>query len=82
MRAYLHGVRRVDMRDDSGRSVQGFTCFFSYPSEGVQGEEVDRKFISDDLATKCSWSPSVGKMIELDFTPKGKVCGIRTVNEK
>lgn len=82
MRAYLHGVRRVDMKDDSGRNIKGFTCFFSYPSDGVEGEEVDRKFISDELASSCAWSPAVGKMIELDFTPKAKVCGIRTVNEK
>lgn len=83
MQAMLHGVRRVDMSDSqTGRQVRGFTCFISYPSEGVQGEEVDRKFISDDIATSSAWSPEVGKPVMIDFTPKGKVSSISTVREK
>ena len=83
MQAMLHGVRRVDMTDQqTGRPVRGFTCFISYPSEGVQGEETERKFISDDLAASCAWSPEVGKLLNLDFTPRGKVSSVSTVREK
>lgn len=83
MRAFLHGVRRIDMTDQqTGRQVRGFTCFISYPSEGVQGEEVDRKFISDDIVTSSAWSPEVGRPVMIDFTPKGKVSTISTVREK
>lgn len=83
MRAFLHGVRRVDMMDQqTGRPVRGFTCFISYPSEGVQGEETERKYISDEIAASSAWSPEVGKPVMIDFTPKGKVSAISTVREK
>lgn len=83
MQAMLHGVRRVDMTDQqTRREVHGFSLFISYPSEGVQGLETAKQFVSDDLAASCAWSPEVGKMVALDFTPKGKVCGISTVREK
>lgn len=83
MRAFLHGVRRIDMTDqDTGRPVRGFTCFFSYPSPGVDGEETDRKFISDDLATSSAWSPAVGSYVDLDCNLKGKIAAISTVREK
>lgn len=83
MRAMLHGVRRVDMTDQqSGRPIKGFSCFLGYPADGVEGQETCKQFISDDLATSCAWSPSVGGYVDLDFTPRGKVCGIRTVREK
>ena len=83
MRVMLHGVRRIDMVDaKDGRSINGFSCFISYPSEGVQGYETAKQFISDDMASSCAWSPDVGKMLDIDFTPKGKVCRISTVHEK
>lgn len=83
MRAFLHGVRRIDMTDQqTGRPVRGFTCFLSYPSEGIQGEETDRKYISDDICAASHWSPEVGKPVLIDFTPKGKVSSIQTVREK
>lgn len=83
MRAMLHGVRRVDMTDEkSGRPIKGFSCFISYPSDGVQGEETTKQFVSDDLATSCAWSPAVGSMLSLDYTPKGKLCRISTVRDK
>lgn len=83
MRAFLHGVRRVDMTDrETGQRIRGFTCFISYPSEGVQGEETERKYISDEIAASSAWSPEVGRPVMIDFTPKGKVSAISTVREK
>lgn len=83
MQAMLHGVRRIDMTDRAtGRPICGFSLFISYPSEGVQGLETAKQFISDDLASSCSWRPEVGKMVALDFTPKGRVCSVATVHEK
>lgn len=83
MQAMLHGVRRIDMvgRDD-GVPVKGFSLFISYPSEGVQGCETSKLFISDQMATASGWSPEVGKLVMIDFTPKGKVSAISTVREK
>lgn len=83
MQAMLHGVRRVDMvTKEDNRRIAGFTCFVSYPSEGVTGLETDRKFVSDDLAAACAWHPEVGKMVNLDFTPRGRLSSISTVREK
>lgn len=83
MQAMLHGYRRIDMTDrDTGRQINGFSCFISYTSEGVVGLEVAKQFISDDLASACSWKPEVGKMVSLDYTPKGRVSSISAVHEK
>lgn len=83
MQAMLHGVRRVDSVDrDSGRPIKGFYCFISYPSEGVIGVEVAKQFVSDELAASSAWSPEVGKMISIDYTPRGRVSSISTVREK
>ena len=83
MQAMLHGVRRVDMTDQqTGRSISGYSCFISFTSEGVVGVETAKQFVSDDLAASCAWSPEVGKLLNLDFTPKGKVSAISTVREK
>lgn len=83
MQAMLHGVRRVDMTDQqTGRQIKGYSCFISFTSEGVVGVETAKQFVSDDLAASCAWSPDVGKLLNLDFTPKGKVSAISTVREK
>lgn len=83
MKAMLHGVRRIDMvgRDD-GVPVKGFSLFISYPSEGVQGCETSKLFVSDAMVASSSWSPEVGKLVMIDFTPKGKISAISTVHEK
>lgn len=83
MRAMLHGVRYVDMVDEATkRPIRGFSCFVGYPVEGVEGQETTKFFVSQELASSCGWSPSVGRFVDIDFTPRGKVCGIATVHEK
>lgn len=83
MRAMLLGVRRVDMTDrQTGELIKGYTCHISYPSQGVQGEEVDRRFVSDSLANFCEFVPVVGQMVNIDFTPRGKVSMIAMCNDK
>lgn len=82
MQAYLYGVRRVDMTDDQGRKVQGFSCFIGYPAAGVEGDEVSKIFVSDAMAQQCAWSPAVGTLLNVDFTPKGRLSAISTVKEK
>ena len=83
MQAMLLGVRRVDMKDDfSGKMINGFSCFIAFSSQGVDGQETSKIFISDEFATTCAWSPVVGMPVNLDFTPKGKVCRIETVRSK
>lgn len=82
MQAMLHGFRRVDLVDRDGRQVHGYSVFVGYPSPGVQGQETAKQWVSDEIAAFTSWSPEVGKMVALDFTPKGKVCGIQIVREK
>lgn len=82
MRCMLHGFRRIDMTDETGRQIRGFSCFISYPSDGVEGVETSKQFVSDSIATSSAWSPVVGKMLDIDFTPKGKVSCLSTVHEK
>ena len=83
MQAMLHGFRRVDIVDrKTGAPVKGYSVFISYPSPGVQGLECAKQFVFDDVASASGWSPVLDCLVNLDFTPKGKVCGISTVREK
>lgn len=83
MQAMLHGYRRVDMADSqTGAPINGFSCFISYPSEGVVGVETSKQWVSAQLASENKWHPEVGKLLNIDYTPKGRVSSISTVQEK
>ena len=77
MKCNLHGFRRIDMTDDSGRSIRGYSCYIGYPSNGVQGEETQKVFISDEMAIGCEWRPTAGTSIRIDFMPKGRVSWVQ-----
>lgn len=82
MRAMLHGYRRVDMEDEkTGRRISGFSCFVGYPVDGVEGQEVTKVFISDNICQASGFSPRLGD-VELDTTPKGKLTGARMISAK
>lgn len=81
MRAMLHGFRRVDMENENGQSIKGFSCFVGYPCDGVEGQEVTKVFVSDNICRASGFSPCLGE-IEMDTTPKGKLAGIRMINAK
>ena len=82
MRAMLHGYRRVDMEDEkTGRRISGFSCFVGYPVDGVEGQEVTKVFISDNVCQASAFSPRLGE-VELDTTPKGKLTGARMISAK
>lgn len=83
MHAMLHGFRHIDMTDrETGRLIVGYTCFISFPSEGVQGLETAKQFISDGLAAANGWKPVLGELLNIEFTPKGRVSSVSTVQEK
>ena len=82
MRAMLHGYRRVDMEDEkTGRPISGFSCFVGYPVDGVEGQEVTKVFVSDNICKASGFSPRLGE-VELDTTPKGKLTGARMISAK
>lgn len=79
MKATVHGCRRIDMTDDqTQRRICGYSIFISYPSEGVTGEEMSKQFLSDEWCSAASVSPPslVGKKVNIDFTPRGRVSSI------
>lgn len=79
MKVMLHGFRRVDMINDRNEHVCGYSLFISYPSEGVQGLETKKQWVSDALAGASGWYPTVGKEVMIEFTPKGKVSSLSDV---
>lgn len=81
MRAMLHGYRRVDMEGENGQPIKGFSCFVGYPVDGVEGQEVTKVFISDNICRASGFSPRLGE-VELDTTPKGKLTGARMISAK
>ena len=82
MQAYVYGFRRVDMADQQGGQIKGFSIFLGYTSPGVEGSEVSKVFVSDKLASDCGFSPMAGKMVNVDFTPKGRLASIAFVRDK
>lgn len=81
MRAMLHGFRRVDMKNENDQPIKGFSCFIGYPADGVEGQEVTKVFVSDNICLSSGFSPRVGD-VELEFTPKGRVSSVRMINSK
>lgn len=82
MQKYLCGVRRLDMMDDEGRKVQGFSCFIGCPAADVEGDEVSKVFVSDAMAQQGAWHPMVSSRVNVDFTPKGRLSFVSAVKEK
>lgn len=76
MRATLYGYRRVDMTDDNGRSINGYSCYIGFISQGVDGEETAKVFVGDPLARDCKFVPKAKGKIVVEFNQKGKICGI------
>lgn len=79
MKATFLGCRRVDMTDSSTqRRISGYSCFLAYPSQGVQGEEASKQFLSDEFCASSQVNPPslVGKKVSVDFTPRGKISSI------
>lgn len=77
MKCTLYGFRRVDMTDERGRQIKGNSIFVGYPSNGVEGHETTKLFVSDDMAYLTNWVPAVGAELELDFTPRGRLSAVR-----
>lgn len=82
MQGYLYGSRRVDMTDDKGKQVQGFSCFIGCPAAGVEGDEVSKVFVSDSVAQQGAWHPMAGSLVNVDFAPKGRLSSVSAVKEK
>lgn len=57
MQAYLYGVRRIDMKDDNGGQINGYSCFIGYPADGVIGDEVSKVFVSDSMVKHIAIIP-------------------------
>lgn len=81
MRVMIHGYRRVDMEDEKGRPINGFSCFCGYPLDGVEGQQVDKIFVSDTICRASGFSPRLGEA-EMDTTPKGRLIGARMISAK
>jgi hypothetical protein len=56
-----------------------FSYFIGYPVEGTQGNEVVKVIGLDDLEQRNVWSPTVGKLANIEFTLKGRIRTIKTV---
>lgn len=83
MQCYLHGFRRIDMTDrQTGQPIRGYSLFISYTSDGVTGVETAKEFVRDDLVAACGWTPEINQLVNIDYTPKGRVSTLATVREK
>ncbi|MCI8400095.1 MAG: hypothetical protein HFF90_11985 [Oscillibacter sp.] len=79
MKAMLYGFRRMDFVNDDGDRVCGYSCYIGYASDGVIGQETAKQWVSSQMAKSCQWEPKVGAQLEIDFTPRGRVCAVANV---
>lgn len=67
------GKRHVDFTDDKGRSIKGYSLYFTMKSDGVEGEMTGKMFLSDEKALIVSLPP-VGSTVEVYYDRYGRVC--------
>ena len=75
MIAKLIGYRRVDFTDDSGRQVQGYSCFITYPDSQVAGVVAEKVFIGDRIMG-VGFVPVLDADIELSYGPRGRLMSV------
>ena len=72
------GYRKVDFKDQDGRSVKGYTLFLARQStdEAIVGLEVQKIFISSD---RVPYTPVENEMIGLNYNRYGKIQDIQVI---
>ena len=77
MRVCVRGIRELDFKTADGE-VKGTQVFYSYPSEGIIGEKVDKLFLRKGFPLPAELAP--GKYLDIFCDTKGHVEHIQPVN--
>lgn len=74
------GYRRLDFVNDESQLVRGYKVFISYPEQDVTGFSCDNIFFSDEALRSLDVAFSVGKSYDIQFTRKGRVSSVSSVD--
>lgn len=66
------GMREVDFTDKDGRSVHGWSFYFTMEDSKVIGVMAGKVFVSADKLAFFSHSPSVGDTVRVMYNRFGK----------
>lgn len=72
------GYRKVDFKDQEGRSVKGYSLFLAREPEdpGITGLEVQKVYISSD---RVPYAPVENQLIGLNYNRYGKIQSIEVL---
>ena len=71
MNCKIIGIKKVDYTNKQGRQVNGTELHVSYPDNKVDGQAVDKFYISS-MVNDCT-SAKIGKNVNILFNQYGKV---------
>lgn len=74
------GYRKVDFKDQDGRSVKGYTLFLARNTEdsSITGLEVQKIFISSE---RVAYAPAENDYIGLSYNRYGKIQDIEVLKK-
>lgn len=68
------GLKRIDMRADDGKYINGYSVFVTHPEEGIEGEYAEKLFLGDNyIGSIGGYIPRVGDLMCGEFTRSGKL---------
>ena len=77
MQVTFVGHNKVDFTNDKGERIVGNNIFVNYPDPDVIGQFAGKIFVRPDI--EIPQGIKVNEIIEMSFTPKGKLTKIAKV---
>lgn len=66
------GWRRVNFTDDKGKTIDGYSIYFTMESSNVEGKMAGKMFISIDRYQKLNYFPKPGDVVAVQYDRYGK----------
>lgn len=76
MRVTVFGLRAVNFTATDGRAIAGTTMYIGYETDGVEGLQTEKIFVSAEKMPKKAIAP--GQDVEVVFNMRGKVEAVVT----
>jgi len=76
MKVVLCGYSKVNFQATGGDHIEGLNLYVTYEENNVIGEKSDRFFVKKEIPVP---NLSVGSLLEVSFTNRGKVSSINVI---
>lgn len=94
MRAYIEGIRVIDFKDESGKTIKGLRAFYQYKDPDCLGIASDSLFIKygtepydyieafvTELVQSGNDDGGLGISVNLDFNNKGRLLSVSFLDD-